>query len=418
MATSLKRIEKEFILGSARDEKVRVLLIAGSGEWPVLITELGPDKVTLSHAMPLRLLRRGQVYEFRFVYREQAMAFRAKALDIRESSLSVELPASVYKNLGRRYTRRAPPSELAVSFSFHGDRYDLAFPITREYEQVAEPEPSSSFDPHDIRALIADFNERGSEFASERAVRMFKERKPESLEERLIVRTGKIYYLPTSIGGLPSADPYSRPRIVTRAIFGDFLREQGTHEEYVEDELIRFERNKRNAGVLSELMVPLLFQEYVIGYVCLVNKQQGKPPFDLSVLETFHQFSKVLAYSLMINGYFRNAPKKPQDYQADVIDISAGGLLFSNASKDLAASLLPGSALELTVRVGERSVKAQGLVKRTYRDASRVYYGIEYQEIEPEDFRYLFESLYGRGFTDADATGVEGLGVKMPLKLD
>jgi len=418
MATSLKRIEKEFVLGSARDEKVRVLLIAGTGEWPVYITEVGPDRLVLSHAMPLRLLRRGEVYEFRFAYREQSMAFRAKAIEIRESTLSVELPVAVYKNLGRRYTRRAPPDQLAVSFSFRGDRYDLAFPTTREYEPVAEPEASASFDPHDIRALISEFNERAAEYASERAVRMFKDRKPETVEERLIVRTGKIYYLPTAVGGLPTVDPYVRPRIVTRAQFGDFLREEGKREEFVEDEIIRFERNKKNAGVLSELMVPLLFQEYVIGYVCLVNKQQGKPPFDLSVLETFQQFAKVLAYSLKINGYFRNAPKKPEDYAANVIDISAGGLLFSNASKELAASLLPGSELGLSVRVGQRAIKAHALVKRTYRDASRIYYGVEYEEMAPEDFRFLFEALYGRGFTDADATSVEGLGIKMPLKLD
>ena len=418
MATSLKRIEKEFILTSARDEKIQVLLIAGTGEWPVLITEVGPDKIVLSHSMPLRLLRKGQLYECRFVYREQPMAFRSKTVEIKENSISLELPASVYKNLGRRYTRRTPPQELAVAFSFRGDRYDLSFPTTRSFEPVAEPETSSSFDPKDIKALIAGFNDRASEFASERAVRMFKERKPESTEERLIVRTGKIYYLPTSVGGLPVVDPYVTSRIVTRQAFGDFLREQGTQEDLIEEEILRFERNKRNSGILSELMIPLLFQEYVIGYVFLVNTQQGKPPFDLGILETFQQFAKILAYSLKINGYFRDAPKKPSDYQADVLDISAGGLLFSNASKDLAASLLPGSSIDLAISVGERSTKARALVKRTFRDAKRVYYGVEFEEIAPEDFRFLFESLYGRDFTDADATGIEGLGIKMPPKLD
>jgi hypothetical protein len=418
MATSLKRIEKEFILGSARDDKIRVLLIAGTGEWPVLISELGPDKVVLSHSMPTRLLRRGQIYEFRFVYHEQPMAFRAKVLEVREASLSVEIPVAVYKNLGRRYTRRTPPPEFGVSFSFLGDRYDLSFPTSREYEPVSEPEASSAFNPHDIRGLIAEFNDKAAEFASERAVRMFKDRKPESVEEQLIVRTGKIYYLPTAAGGLPSVDPYVRSRIVTREQFGEFLREQGTRDEFVEDGIIRFERDKKNSGVLSELMVPLLFQEYVIGYVFLVNMTPGKPPFDLGVLETFQQFAKVLAYSLKINGYFRNAPKKPQDYSADVIDISAGGLLFSNPSRELASSLLPGSSLDLGVTVGERSIKINALIKRTYRDSSRIYYGLEYTEMAPEDFRFLFEALYGRGFTDADATGVEGLGVKMPVKLD
>ncbi len=417
MATNLKRIEKEFILGSARDDKVPFLLIAGSGEWPCFITSITSDGLGFSHAMPLRLLRRSQVYEFRFVYREQPMAFRARVLEVKDSSLTAAMPEAVYKNLGRRYSRRAPPSELEVSVSFRGDRYQLSFPTTREFEAVTEPERDSAFDPRDIKALVREFNERASEFATERAVRMFKDRRPETQEERLIVRTGKIYYLPSASGGLPAVDPYVSPRIVTRDVFADFLRDEDMREDFVSDEVQRFERNKKATGILSELMIPLLFQEYVIGYVYLVNTQAGRQPFDLPVLETFHQFAKVLAYSLKMNGYFRNAPKKARDFSADVIDISAGGLLFSNASRDLSSSLLPGSEMEISIKAKGRPIKALAKVKRVYRDATRTYFGMEYAQIAPEDFRFLFECLYGRDFTDEDASGVEGLSLKPRQKL-
>jgi hypothetical protein len=413
MATNLKLIEKEFILGSARDDKVPFLLIAGTGEWPCILSSIVPGGLTFTHAMPLRLLKRSQVYEFRFVYREQPMAFRARVLEVRESSVVTEPPEAVYKNLGRRYSRRAPPTELAVSFGFRGDRYQLSFPTTREFEPMTEPERDSTFDPRDIRALVGEFDERASAFASERAVRMFKDRHPESVEERLIVRTGKIYYLPTSASGLPVVDPYVTPRIVTRDVFAEFLRDEEVREDLVADEVLRFERNKKSSNVLSELMIPLLFQEYVIGYVYLVNTLPGRPPFDLPVLETFHQFAKVLAYSLQMNGYFRNAPKKAQDFAADVIDISAGGLMFSTASRELTTSLLPGSDVELSIKAKGRAVKVLASVKRVYRDASRSYFGIEYSELEPEDFRFLFECLYGRAFTDEDAVGIEGLGPKL-----
>jgi hypothetical protein len=416
MATNLKRIEKEFILGSARDDKLPFLLIAGSGEWPCLITSISPDGITFSHSMPLRLLKRSQAYEFRFVYREQPMAFRARVIELKDSSVTTEAPEAVYKNLGRRYSRRAPPTELSVSFGFKGDRYQLAFPVTKEFEPVTEPERDSTFDPRDIRTLVAEFNDRASEFASERAVRMFKERHPETLEERLIVRTGKIYFLPSSAGGLPVVDPYVTPRIVTRDAFADFLRDEDMREDLVADEVQRFERNKKNTGILSELMIPLLFQEYVIGYVYLVNTFPGKPPFDLPVLETFHEFAKVLAFSLKVNGYFRNAPKKAQDFSADVLDISAGGLMFSTTSRELSASLLPGSEIEVAIKAKGRSVKALASVKRVFRDASRSYFGIEYSGLEPEDFRFLFECLYGRPFTDEDASGIEGLGPKLKNK--
>jgi hypothetical protein len=192
MATILKKIEKEFVLNSARDGGVRFLLLAGSGEWPCEIRSLSDEELTLSHSMPLRLLRRNQVYEFRFVYREQPMAFRSRILEVRDSSLTIEMPETVYKNLGRRYSRRTPPVEMSVSFSFRGDRYELSFPKTREFDPVAEPEPDSAFDPSDIRTLVREFNERASEYASEKAIRMFKERKPVTLEEKIIVRTGKI----------------------------------------------------------------------------------------------------------------------------------------------------------------------------------------------------------------------------------
>ncbi len=95
MATNLKRIEKEFILGSARDDTIPFLLIAGSGEWPCLITAIAAEGLTFSHAMPLRLLRRSQIYEFRFVYREQPMAFRARILEVKDSSVTTELPEAV-----------------------------------------------------------------------------------------------------------------------------------------------------------------------------------------------------------------------------------------------------------------------------------------------------------------------------------
>jgi len=403
-----------------RDDKIPVLLIAGAGEWPVSIAELAKDHLTIAHAMPLRLLRRAETYEFRFVYREQAMAFRAKVLDVKETSLTISLPDSVYKNLERRYSRRAPPLGFSASFSFMGERFELSFPTSREYDPVAQPEPSPDFDPSDIRVLVHEFNERAGELASERIIRMWKDKVPESVEERIVVRTGKIFYLPTAAGGIPGHDPYAKPRIVTREVFADWLREEGTREELIEDELLRYERNKKASGTLSLLMVPVLFQEYVIGVVILENRTPGRPPFDLMALETYQQFAKILAYSLKLNGYFRNAPKKASGFPAEVIDVSAGGLLFANPSRELATSLVPGSRIELQLKTANRAIKASALLKRCYRDSELVYYGVEYDDIAPEDFRFLFEALYGRPFTDDDARSVEGLGIQVPpdLKFD
>lgn len=415
MAVALKRIEKEFMLGAARDEGTKILLLAGSGEWPVAIKSIGADHLVLAHAMPLRLLRKGLRYEFRFVERQQAMAFRARTLEVKEGSLTVEMPANVYRNLERRYSRRQPPAELKVALSFLGERLELAFPTTREYASPAAPAPSEDFDPNDIRALVRSFNEKTEERVSERAIVMFKDRRPGTVEERLITRTGRCLFLATSAGGLPELDPFPRPRIVTRQIFLEWLREEGYGAELAVDELARFERNTRQGGILSELLIPIIFQEYVIGYVSLVNKTPGREPFDLAMVETFQLFAQVLAWSLKINGYFKGAPKKAAAIAARVLDISAGGLLFANEAGDSSPALRPGSRVDLLFSLGQRQIKASAAVRRSWSEGEQSYYGLEYDEIQPEDFRFLFEALYGRAFTDADGISVEGLAVKKAI---
>ncbi len=415
MATPLKRIEKEFMLGAARDEGTPILLLAGSGEWPVKIRAVESDFITFSHGMPLKLIRQGLRYEFRFVEREQALAFRARTIEIKETTLTVEMPSTVYRNLERRYSRRPPPAELKVVFSFMGERYELSYPVTREYEALAQPAVSKDFDPNDIRGLVRSFNEKTEEKVSDRAIVMFKDRSPETMEERVIARTGRSLFLATTAGGLPDIDPLPKPRIVTRGVFAEWLREEGFPAEQALDELARFERGVREAGILSELLVPILFQEYVIGYVSLVNKTEGREPFDLAMLETFHLFAQILAWSLKINGYFKGAPKKAPGFSARVLDVSAGGLLFANESKDVDSSLRPDARIDILFTIGERRLKASAIVRRTWKEGNQNYYGLEYDQIQPEDFRFLFETLYGRPFTDADGFSVEGLAVKKPL---
>ena len=171
----------------------------------------------------------------------------------------------------------------------------------------------------------------------------------------------------------------------------------------------------RQAGILSRLLVPILFQDYVIGYVSLANKTPGREPFDLGMLETFHLFAQILAWSLKINGYFKGAPKKASEISAHVLDISAGGLLFANESKDVGTTLKADARIDLAFVVGERSLKAAAVIRRTWAEGNQNYFGLEYDEIQPEDFRFLFETLYGRPFTDADGLSVEGLAVKKAI---
>jgi len=409
MAIPVKRVEREFLLRAACEENQEVFMSAGGGEWTVQITEVREKSITFRHKAPIRLFHKGAVLYFTFLVRGQTVAFRAHVKEAGESILTTDMPETVWKNLSRRYPRLAPPSELEVSFSFKGERYNLSFPSSNAFDPVEEPQANPDFEPKDIRKLMQEFYRKVTKIASDRAVVMFKKRGPEGIEEELLTRHGRIYYLPTAIGGIPAVDPYSSQRILTRDDFLALFEERGVEPGYREDELSRFERSKRAEGVLSELKIPILFQEYVVGFIHIFNRQPGKAPFDLGVLDTFAQFSKVLAWSLKINGYFHNAPRRETGISAETIDLSAGGILFGSPDESLQKALLEGSEIVVSLATGKRTLSAGGVVRRRFLDEQGAFYGVAFTHIAPEDFRYLFEYLYGRPFTDDDATSIEGL---------
>ena len=414
MASLVKNIEKEFLLNTAKREGASITMNTGGGAWTVRIVDVSTKGIGFAHEIPLRLLRKGISYEFRYNVRGQTIAFKTPILEPGERRFVAATPDKMYKNLSRRYTRLAPPGDLAASFSFAGERYDLDFPSSTAFSPDVEPQASPDFNPADLKGLMLEFERKALAIGSERGIVMFKDRDPASSEERLSSQTGRCFYLPTSMGGIPKSDPFAERSILTRDDFISWFVETGMEQGYAEDELTRLERSKRTTGILSELLVPILFQDYAIGCASIVNKQPGKPPFDLRVVETFMSFARVFAWSLKLHGYFKDSPKLAEDYGTQVVDVSAGGLLFACQDPKLIQVLKEN--LPVTVRLASkrRSIDAAGVIRRHYVGGPEGFFGIEFTIMAPEDFRFLFEFLYGRPCTDEESDSVEGIRLQTP----
>jgi len=176
----------------------------------------------------------------------------------------------------------------------------------------------------------------------------------------------------------------------------------------VDDACSRFIKQKHDSGTLSDLWVPILFQEYVIGYIHIWINTEGKPPFDYGVIDTLYQFAKILAYSLKINGYFETGKLKNEPFEGKIIDISASGLLFTYPNSPLASTLLLDSELAVRLMAPRRTVNAKARIVRRYKDSIQGYFGCRFMEMAPEDLRFLFEYIYGKPFTDSDAGFLSG----------
>jgi hypothetical protein len=237
---------------------------------------------------------------------------------------------------------------------------------------------------------------------------IFKDVKPSTTEERLLAETGKALFLASTLGPFPSDDPYPKKRLITEDIFHRYLEGTGVDLKYIPDACARFIEQKNKAGIFSDLWVPILFYEYVVGYIHIWINKEGMAPFDYAVIDNMFQFSKILAYSLKLNGYFESGKLKNEPFEGKIIDISASGLLFTYPNSVFANTLMPDNELTVKLITGRRTVNAKTKIVRRYKDNIQRYFGCRFLDMEPEDLRFLFEYIYGKTFTDLDAAFISG----------
>ncbi|QQO11116.1 PilZ domain-containing protein [Breznakiella homolactica] len=408
MATPIKRIEKDFLLKVLYDEQLPVMYLRDRTEYILYIEKPTKTEMFLKADRPIAGLKVNKKIELMFDYRGQIITFSIVVKQIKDDHIVAEAPEFLYKNLARSFSRVQSPQDLVVQFSFSGDRYSLSFPKIQEYE----PEDVATFienlDPRDLSGLIDQLAAWIKDYANGYKLIIFKDQKPSSTEERIVAETGKTLFIPITQARLPQADPYPKRRIITEDMFRRYLESTGVDVQYLDEAVDRFLYNKFEKNIFSDAWIPILFQEYVIGYIHIWINKEGKHPFDYGVIDTLYQFAKVLAFSLKTNGYFETGRIKDKGFEGKVIDISASGLLFAYPHSQLSSSLLPDSELSLKLVTPKRAINANARIVRRYKDNTMGYFGCRFLDIVPEDMRFLFEFIYGKPFTDRDANFITG----------
>ena len=409
MATSVGRIEKEFLFNILYQEKIPIIYIKDRIEYKFKLEQPASEEIVLRPEKPLGKLKTHAKLPFSFNYKGQVVDFSAEVLAQKDELVYCKAPTTLYKNLDRNYLRVDTPADIKILFTFRGDRYNLSFPKVMEYESIAANDLSKNFDPRNLSGLIKQITGMLSNFADGYKIVNFKDKKPESIEERIVSETGKTLFIPSTVGYLPKTDPYPKKRIITEELFHRYLETTGIGKKFLEENTARFLKNKFDDSVFSDAWIPILFHEYVIGYIHIWIGKQGKLPFDFSVLDNVYQYTKVLAFALKENGYFEHGKVRNQPFEGRVLDISASGLLFAYPlGSSLLATLLVDSELTVTIETSNRTVNVLAKIVRRFKDKNAGYLGCRFINMAPEDVRFLFEHLYGRQIDDEEAAFLSG----------
>jgi len=409
MATPVGRIEKEFLFKAMYDEKLSIKYIKDRNEYSLTLAEPAKEEIVLRPSRPLGKLKNHSKLPLLFNYRGQVIDFTVEILAIKDDLIYCKTPDTLYKNLDRNYLRVDAPTDMKILFTFRGDRYNLAFPKVSEYEAIEANDLSRGLEQRNLSGLIRQITGLLSNFADGYKIVNFKDKKPETIEERIVSETGKTLFIPSTAGFLPKTDPYPKKRIITEDLFKRYLETTGVGMKFMDDNIARFLRNKSEDGILSDAWVPILFHEYVIGYIHIWIDKQGRIPFDFSILDNIYQYSKVLAFALKENGYFEHGKVENEHFAGKVLDISASGLLFAcPLGASLLATLLIDAELTVTIETMDRTINVIAKIVRRFKDKSAGYFGCRFTNMEPEDTRFLFEYLYGRQIDANDSEFLTG----------
>ncbi len=417
MGTKLGRIEQEFILNSLVEKSIPLEMQVRKKKINGVLLSVEGDNLSFSSSdSGINSLESGETVSMFFSFYSNTMTFKCRIVS-EGNPVKLKMTGDIYKNLKRKFVRVNPEGDIALTFTLENARVILDFPRTREYESFDADIFSDKFDFSSIESLIKDFKSKASEIASENKIVMFRARDPETFEEKLIVETGKCLFIPdTEAGRLPDKTSPVASMIVTSEYF---LNRDGSEKEFLGKTLRQVDkaiREKFSNGINSEIYCPVIYHEYVVGYVYLANVKNRFVVFTEQDLAFCKEFCRFLAFVLDKNGYFADKKQAEDEFSPEIVDISASGLLFTHPEKKLSELLGLYGDIQLTLKVGPRKMNILSRVMRKYEYKGRFFYGIQFLEIEPEDFRFLFEYVYGRNFTEEDDRLWEGGAVPPDLE--
>ncbi|MDR1894630.1 MAG: PilZ domain-containing protein [Spirochaetales bacterium] len=409
MGNSISRIEKEFILNHLWESRIPLSLHGSRKEVSGVIEDIdeGRGITILLDPKEGETFKPEETFRIFFSYYGQVMTFAARVLRPGQI-LKISYPDQIHKNLQRKYERVAVPGDASISFEVKETRVNLQFPKTEEFDPVDKPLIHGRFDTQDLAQLISAFKEETREMGDLTSITMFRGKDIETLEERIVAQTGKVLFIPRMRYGLEKEIGGKDSRFVTEA----FLFPGGKPGNHLPDlELAVFREyfsEQYRQGIESIIYCPILFHQYVVGCIHIHSVRDGKPPLDEQAVEYIFQISKIIAYSLKVNGYFNASEEVMNRYTTGLIDISASGLLFANSSPTLNLAMPLYGDLDIELKLCGRIMKIFCRIMRKYPGKKTTYYGLQFLDINPDDLDFLFTTVYGKSRTEHNDTLWEG----------
>jgi c-di-GMP-binding flagellar brake protein YcgR len=406
MIQSVSQIEKEFLLKTVvqNEQPVRFHGISTAGTGLIAAADASTMTVTLLDTFDNAAFSVCEHVTGYFDFHGKTYAFETTVRNSTSTAIKIDQPVKLLRSLQRKYVRIKRPRDIRVQFHLANEDISLDFPVCPEYISVDDFSSSTIYDGKKLSDAVGLFQSELTQKNTEQTIVMFRTKKPERFEEELLTATGKILYIPSTSGTLPKKDPYPEERIITEEIEETFEDPNYFIEGSRFDSLLT---EKRADGITSEIWCPIVFYQYVVGYI-YAGTRTGES-FDISMVDYIWDFSRILACKLKDSGYFAcdTANKTTPGHVPLILDMSPGGMLISLPKNEIHVPIREGSFFSVDIAIGKKVVHCTAKVMRRYEEKENRSYGVSFCNLAPIDMMSLYEALYRRPYAGDDPIAYE-----------
>ncbi|MBN2546861.1 MAG: PilZ domain-containing protein [Spirochaetes bacterium] len=397
MSSVISRIEKEFIFKFLIQNKINFEIKSGKNSTFANLLEYNINELKIECVSVLEeMLEKEAEIEVFFYFQNNYHTFKSKVLRLKGSLVIIENPRVMLKNLQRKFDRIAINGKLNLKFSIKGDLIKLNYPETEITYYPTKPPFTADFYDVSISSILKKFEEKISSYITKSQIKMLRHYKPQSFEEQVVIKYGKVLYIPDTRADLPQNQIIPEFNIILKADWVKYeMLKNKTQAYLINKEISTKLKSMAENDITSEAIFPILYRNYVVGLICLFNSFLINHPITPKILNYTYNFCRVLSYILKENGYFKEEEGNIQRYMVPIFDLSPGGLSFSHDNNFFEDKLLVNNNFQFLIEMDNKPIRILAKLVRKFKNLSKYYYGFMFIDIKRNDFDYLNSYLYG-----------------------
>jgi hypothetical protein len=410
MATSIQRVEKEYILGMLNKKGIPLKCFAGKHEYTFMLQKLDKDRMVLESKEHLSAFRENMKIELKFSAQStlvKIITFSAYVYEAAGWRLITSVPDHLYKNLSRSYSRVQQIPGLNIIIQKDGFYYDF------DYKKIGAVAPAavstddfvSLLNGGNVKAAMNEHLNWIKKKTEGYKLVLFKKQTLSSIpsiEGKAVGTLGKVLFISMPAGGFVSGAENAGDMFFTESSFMEYLLNNGESPESAREKIAGLLRQRAERNVCGDCYIPVVFLSYIVGYIHIWVNEGVNPPLTLPSIDKLCQFAKLVALSLERDNYFEYGKKKIPPFSPKPLNISAGGFLFALDLNEGKTTYSVNDHLSVQITFSGRVIRCNASIIREHFDKPRVYYGCKFEDMKIEDTRFLFEAIYGLPFTDND----------------